>query len=120
MKQERLKSLFSYSNGQLYYNHKPNFTSIQTGDAVGGYDKGSGYMKVRVDGVQTYHHRVIWIMNEGGIPKGLVVDHINRDKSDNSLDNLRLVSHQFNLLNNSGSGVHRYRGLWRVKFQLNR
>ena len=33
------------------------------------------------------------------IPPGKVIDHINRDKLDNNIDNLRLVTQQENLLN---------------------
>jgi len=36
-------------------------------------------------------HRVIWRMCNGPIPRGMMVDHINRDPTDNRLKNLRLV-----------------------------
>lgn len=37
-------------------------------------------------------HRQVWIYHNGEIPKGLVIDHIDRDKDNNQIDNLRLVS----------------------------
>lgn len=37
-------------------------------------------------------HRQVWIYHNGEIPKGLVIDHIDRDKNNNQIDNLRLVS----------------------------
>lgn len=36
-------------------------------------------------------HRLVWIAKNGIPPKGTVLDHINRKKSDNRLCNLRLV-----------------------------
>lgn len=37
-------------------------------------------------------HRVIWFYFNGEIPKGMQIDHINGDKTDNRLENLRLVT----------------------------
>lgn len=37
-------------------------------------------------------HRFIWIYFNGEIPEGLEIDHINNDKTDNRLENLRLFT----------------------------
>jgi|SRR6266404_1556337 len=37
-------------------------------------------------------HRVIWIAANGPIPRGLAPDHINRNKGDNRIANLRLAT----------------------------
>ena len=57
------------------------------------------------------------ILLEGQIPEGMEVDHINRDKLDNRMTNLRVVTHSFNQINkvmkNNSSG---YRGVaWNKK-----
>jgi hypothetical protein len=44
-------------------------------------------------------HRAIWIARHGLIPKGKVIDHINRLKSENRLSNLRLASPALNSRN---------------------
>lgn len=49
----------------------------------------------------TYLHRKI--INAGN---GKIVDHINRDKLDNRRDNLRIVSHAKNILNQNSNNVY--------------
>lgn len=46
-----------------------------------------------------YRHRVIWFYFNGVVPEGYEIDHINGDKTDNSLENLRLVTPKENLNN---------------------
>ena len=57
------------------------------------------YLRKWRDGVQHYVHRLVWIDANGPIPKGLMIDHINRDKHDNRLENLRLVTRSQNAQN---------------------
>ena len=48
------------------------------------------------------YHRVIWCHYYGKWPESnLVIDHINGDNSDNTIDNLRLVTHTENNKNRS-------------------
>lgn len=47
-----------------------------------------------------------------GVKKGLEIDHINRNKLDNTKNNLRFVSHQKNTMNGSQKvGKLGYRGV---------
>ena len=41
-------------------------------------------------------HRVIWISQNGIIPDGYVIDHINNNKQDNRIDNLQLLTPEEN------------------------
>lgn len=41
---------------------------------------------------QVRAHRVVWMAAHGPIPKGMMIDHINRVRDDNRIENLRLVS----------------------------
>ena len=64
-------------------------------------DNGLGYkqIKLRLNGVRynRYIHRLVWTTFNGEIPDGYEINHINHDKSDNSLKNLELVTHSDNL-----------------------
>ena len=44
-------------------------------------------------------HRIIWVSANGAIPDGLMIDHINRDRVDNRIANLRLVDAKGNAQN---------------------
>ena len=43
-----------------------------------------------------YVHRFVWGCFNGDIPEGKVIDHINKDKKDNRLCNLQLITQQEN------------------------
>ena len=60
------------------------------------YDK-QGYRVVGVGGKQRYIHRIIYALHYGVLPA--IIDHINGDKADNHISNLREASHSMNMQN---------------------
>lgn len=67
-----------------------------------------GYIKIGVNKAQMYAHRLAWLYVHGVFPS--VIDHINHNRSDNRICNLRSVSHRENKMNspiqaNSSSGI---------------
>ena len=58
-------------------------------------------------------HRVIWECVKGEIPKGMQIDHINGNPSDNSITNLRCVTQSGNqrAYNKPPKGASKYRGV---------
>lgn len=50
-------------------------------------------------GKQLLAHRVVYELTHGPIQDGLVIDHIDRDPSNNNLSNLRCVTQAVNLEN---------------------
>lgn len=74
--------------------------------------KRDDYASVRVyfGGRHEYAHRIIWVMVNGSIPEGMMIDHVNCDATDNRLSNLRLATPRENERNrrrskNNSSGV---------------
>lgn len=64
--------------------------------SIGSARSKAGYKvaTLHVDGQrkQVKLHRLIWIAVNGIPPKGMMIDHINRTKTDNRINNLRLVN----------------------------
>lgn len=60
-----------------------------------------GYWRVHLGNKVVTAHRLIWVMFNGNIPEGMTVDHIDRNPSNNQIENLRLVEHKINCRNRS-------------------
>ncbi|MGM8711108.1 HNH endonuclease signature motif containing protein [Enterobacter hormaechei subsp. steigerwaltii] len=95
---------FGLFNEMLYYNPsngsliwKVRRGRIKAGSIAGTVDK-DGYSKVMINKKQYYHHRIAWLLHYGYMPES-PIDHINTDKLDNRICNLRLVSHKENCRN---------------------
>ncbi len=97
LSQEELNKRFLYKKGRIYRRfwilgckplHEP----------VGNPDR-HGHLRVSVNRKKYSVHRIIWIMHNGAIPVGLVIDHKNQKRNDNMLENLRVVTQQQNLRN---------------------
>lgn len=85
-----------------------------------------GYLRIRLKGKQYMAHRLAWLYSYGEWPK--YIDHINHDKTDNRIANLRSVSHTENMKNKpkyknnkSGiTGVYQMEKNWRVLITSNK
>ena len=60
----------------------------------------AGYRQVKFNGQLYSEHNLIWMWYYGEeIPSHLEVDHIDNDRDNNRIENLRLVSHSDNQMN---------------------
>lgn len=64
-----------------------------------GFIDQEGYVIIKIHGKAHRGHKVVWEMMYGGIPDGYFVDHIDRNRANNNIDNLRLVTHAVNCRN---------------------
>jgi len=71
--------------------------NVKNGDAAGTIDS-KGYRTIRVDYVVHKAHRLAWLYVYGELPSG-VIDHINGDRGDNRIANLRDATHAINCQN---------------------
>lgn len=93
------------------------------GEVVGGLNK-RGYVNVRLAGVMFLAHRLAYAYVHGALPAGAQIDHVNGDKTNNSIRNLRLATASQNKQNihkncqNNTTGVRGVsprRGRYRVQ-----
>lgn len=112
---ERLNWVLRYEREQgKFYWSKPN-KGILVGDEAGSINP-NGYRTIMIDQKAHYAHRLVWFIEAGTWPKD-IVDHINGDRDDNRIVNLRDVTSSRNshntwkLGNNNKTG---FRGVTRA------
>lgn len=62
-----------------------------------------GYMRITLNGKVYNVHRLLWERHNGAIPEGFVIDHIDGNTLNNSLDNLRAIPKGANKANTVSS-----------------
>jgi poly-beta-hydroxyalkanoate depolymerase len=90
--QDRLKQLFDYKDGFLL--NKKQRGKSKKGEPIGCVNF-YGYRVSRVDMEKFYVHRLIWVFHNGSL-NDLDVDHIDGNRDNNKIENLRLVNSQKN------------------------
>lgn len=100
---ERLHELFRYNaeTGNLIRRIHVS-SNARAGDVAGTVSR-HGYLQVSIDKKLYHGHRIIWRMVKGEIPVGMCIDHIDNDKLNNKLENLRLATMSNNNCNRSMS-----------------
>lgn len=71
---------------------------------VAGCITKNGYWYIRVDGKNYFAHRLAWLHATGKWPEKCI-DHINGNRSDNRLCNLREATHAQNSMNRPGDRI---------------
>lgn len=96
--QETLKKYLNYDKDTGVFTWKVRRANcIKIGD-IAGTTNTNGHRQVRIEGKQFVLHRLAWLYVYGVLPDK-ELDHINGDKSDNRIENLREVSHGENMQN---------------------
>lgn len=95
--QVELKKLLSYDASTGLFTWKLRRQGVRQG-SLAGYKNNSGYVRISLHGRFYLAHRLAWLYVHGYVPKG-EIDHINRIRDDNRIENLREASRTLNALN---------------------
>lgn len=107
-----LHEYFHYEDGKLFWK-KPTSRRVNVGREAGTL-RDNGYKVAHLDKSCFPVHHIVWVMMKGElIDIGYELDHINGDRSDNRIENLRKLTRSDNLMNKKGYGkTSPYRGVY--------
>jgi len=102
-----LHDLFDYRDGKLFWKNTTRHRTDLIGKEVGCIN-GDGYKTTKIFGKQYQVHRLIYAMFHGNLPKCL--DHIDGDRSNNKIENLRKAtfsenSHNTKIYKSNKTGI---------------
>lgn len=97
-------------SGKVYRTRGPGGVLFNEPQEMQGTNM-NGYLVVNIRNgatkLQCRVHRIIWISQNGVIPDGYVIDHINNDKTDNRIENLQILTPQENSAKAKNDGLYK-------------
>lgn len=126
LRQERLKEMLEYSPETGVFTWKKSSGRVKAG-AKAGWTTHNGYLKIAIDKVEYTAHRLAWFYTYNKWPTE-DLDHINGERQNNKLSNLREATRSQNLQNkgkqcNNTSGFigvsyNKSRGKWDARLKV--
>lgn len=126
--QYRVKQLLNYDPDTGVFTWLVSNGRRKSGSVAGSFES-NGYLQIKIDGIQYMAHRIAWIYMYGCWPDGML-DHKDRNKINNRIENLRIATPQQNQQNHglssrNKSGVkgvcwHKERGKWLAQINIGR
>jgi AAA+ ATPase superfamily predicted ATPase len=102
--QEYLKERFTYDEEAGVLIWRTHLRTARYVGKVAGCRNKDGYLRINLNKKSHATHRLIWVYLNGEIPEGLEIDHIDGDKTNNRIDNLRLANRYENMWNRKAKG----------------
>ena len=122
--QKQVKKLLHYSDGKLFWKVGRGSAKV---NSIAGWLTYDGYFRIGINGKIYNRNRIVWLWHNGYFPENQL-DHIDRVRHHDYIENLREVSQQCNMrncinhiTNKSGvKGVHwsANRGKWVASLSL--
>lgn len=124
--QNQLKAKFTYDPATGVFTRNTAWGKTPAGGVAGNISP-QGYRYLCFKGKATPAHRLAWLWVHGEWPSG-DIDHINRNKLDNRITNLRVVTRSINCHNIAGRSSSGFKGVsaaskgqrWEARIMINR
>jgi len=116
--QEELRAMLDYDpeSGSLIWKSRADRDAQWNGRMAGkkaGSKHRGGYIRLHINDKQYSAHRVIYKLAYGSIPNDMQIDHIDGDKINNRLENLRLVNNSQNQSNRRPDTGKEFKGVYK-------
>lgn len=128
LSRDRLCELLEYDPETGLFRWLESRGRVSAGHIAGSLKNDSGYIFIRVDEEMYRAHRLVWLYVHGRFPPE-DMDHINGDRADNRLSNLREATRSQNLANSKkrvtamgiykGAHFDKRRNKWSSRFAEN-
>ena len=108
--QELLKTMFEYKDGELFRKVQVS-DKIQKSASIGYLNKIQNRFILTIDKKKYYRYRLIFLYHHGYLP--VIVDHIDRDSTNDRIENLREATMSQNQRNCTAkkNGTSKYLGV---------
>ena len=113
---EKLNSILRYcpETGNIFY-RVTRGSRAQKGSLAGGINKADGYVQIVIARKLYRGHRIAWLLHYGKWPENSI-DHIDGDRSNNRICNLREANGSENMQNQRKPPLHNSSGFLGVSF----
>ena len=118
--QKLLHDLFYYNENKLFNKITRNWKSKK--DTFSAKLRKDRYFDIKINGKMYLMHRLIYIYHFGNIEDGKYIDHIDGNRMNNDINNLRVVTHQqncFNTVKTLGYYFEKCTGKYKAQIMLN-
>ncbi|AZS78768.1 HNH endonuclease [Achromobacter spanius] len=123
---DEISALLAYDPATGVLRWRVNCRGTVRAGNVAGCQYSNGYVMVSVLGRRFLAHRLAWLLATGAWPNS-EIDHLDGDRANNRISNLRDVSHLTNMQNrrmaNSDNtsgflGASPYKGRWKAQIKI--
>jgi hypothetical protein len=114
---------YDHKTGDMWFlprDNSPAFNAQYAGKSASRLHTPSGYCRTKLFKKDYLSHRVAWYLYYGVDPGEYVIDHIDCNKANNIITNLRLANDSLNTQNRKNTkGYSLERGKYRVRIHIN-